>query len=157
MTSHVSDRFVQGLFIGYVSDIEVDSNNLTRSGYITPAVDFSQTAGSSCHHHNQGRPGKCQSEEADDGYRRRRIEDYETKDYYDSVSLFVCFLPSMQSCLPASDLCTASRPNLLVIVTASFGFMRGQKEGMFVGCSVRSSGRSVLGRSLLDSTCCSLQ
>ena len=42
VTSHVSDRFVQGLFIGYVSDIEIDSNNLTRSGYITPAVDFSK-------------------------------------------------------------------------------------------------------------------
>ena len=42
VTSHVSSRFVQGLFIGYVSEIEVDSNNLTRSGYITPAVDFSK-------------------------------------------------------------------------------------------------------------------
>ena len=42
VTSHVSPRFLQGLFIGYVSDIEVDANNLTRSGYITPAVDFSK-------------------------------------------------------------------------------------------------------------------
>lgn len=42
VTSHVSNRFVQGLFIGYVSSVEVDSNNLTRSGYITPAVDFSK-------------------------------------------------------------------------------------------------------------------
>ena len=42
VTSHVSDRFVQGLFIGYISEIQVDSNNLTRSGYITPAVDFSK-------------------------------------------------------------------------------------------------------------------
>ena len=42
VTSHVSNRFLQGLFIGYVSEIEVDSNNLTRSGYITPAVDFSK-------------------------------------------------------------------------------------------------------------------
>ena len=25
------------------------------------------------------------------------------------------------------------RPNLMIVVTASFGFMRGQKEGMFVG------------------------
>ncbi len=41
VTSHVSSRFVQGLFIGYISEIKVDSNNLTRSGYITPAVDFS--------------------------------------------------------------------------------------------------------------------
>ena len=41
VTSHVSNRFLQGLFIGYVSEIVVDANNLTRSGYITPAVDFS--------------------------------------------------------------------------------------------------------------------
>ena len=26
--------------IGYVSEITTDANNLTRSGYITPAVDF---------------------------------------------------------------------------------------------------------------------
>ena len=68
VTSHVSDRFVQGLFIGYVSEIEVDSNNLTRSGYITPAVDFSQITGGSCHNDNKGRPGKCQVGEACDGY-----------------------------------------------------------------------------------------
>lgn len=42
VTSHVSSRFLQGLFIGYVSEIKVDANNLTRSGYITPAVDFSK-------------------------------------------------------------------------------------------------------------------
>ena len=42
VTSHVSSRFLQGLFIGYVSDVKIDSNNLTRSGYITPAVDFSK-------------------------------------------------------------------------------------------------------------------
>ena len=41
VTSHISSKFLQGIFIGYISDIEVDSNNLTRSGYITPAVDFS--------------------------------------------------------------------------------------------------------------------
>ena len=42
VTSHVSDRYLQGLFIGYVSEVKVDSNNLTRSGYITPAVDYSK-------------------------------------------------------------------------------------------------------------------
>ena len=45
VTSYLSDRFVQGLFIGYISEIQVDSNNLTRSGYITPAVDFSKIQG----------------------------------------------------------------------------------------------------------------
>lgn len=29
-------------FVGYVSEVKVDSNNLTRSGYITPAVDFNK-------------------------------------------------------------------------------------------------------------------
>ena len=29
-----------GILIGYISSINVDSNNLTKSGLITPAVDF---------------------------------------------------------------------------------------------------------------------
>lgn len=40
VTSHISDKYLQGILIGYVSEINVDANNLTRSGYITPAVDF---------------------------------------------------------------------------------------------------------------------
>lgn len=40
VTSHISDKYLPGILVGYVKEIEVDSNNLTRSGYITPAVDF---------------------------------------------------------------------------------------------------------------------
>lgn len=40
VTSHISNKYLQGILIGYVSEIHVDANNLTRSGYITPAVDF---------------------------------------------------------------------------------------------------------------------
>jgi rod shape-determining protein MreC len=40
VTSHISDKYLQGILIGYISEITVDSNNLTRSGYITPVVDF---------------------------------------------------------------------------------------------------------------------
>ena len=40
VTSYISDKYLQGIFIGYVSEVSVDSNNLTRSGYITPVVDF---------------------------------------------------------------------------------------------------------------------
>lgn len=40
VTSYISDKYLQGILIGYVSEVNVDSNNLTRSGYITPAVDF---------------------------------------------------------------------------------------------------------------------
>lgn len=40
VTSNISSKYLQGLLIGYVSEVNVDSNNLTRSGYIIPAVDF---------------------------------------------------------------------------------------------------------------------
>ena len=40
VTSYISYKYLQGILIGYVSEVTVDSNNLTRSGYITPAVNF---------------------------------------------------------------------------------------------------------------------
>ena len=40
VTSNISDKYLQGLLIGYVSEVNVDSNNLTRSGYIIPATNF---------------------------------------------------------------------------------------------------------------------
>jgi len=40
VTSNISDKYLQGLLIGYVADIGVDSNNLTRSGHIIPATNF---------------------------------------------------------------------------------------------------------------------
>jgi rod shape-determining protein MreC len=40
VTAHISDKFLQGILIGYVKDIKVDSSNMTKSGNLTPAVDF---------------------------------------------------------------------------------------------------------------------
>lgn len=40
VTSHISDKYLEGILIGYVSTIERNSNNLTYSGTLTPAVDF---------------------------------------------------------------------------------------------------------------------
>ena len=40
VTSDISSRFLPGILIGYISEISMDSNNLTKSGSITPAVDF---------------------------------------------------------------------------------------------------------------------
>ena len=45
VTSYISDKYLQGILIGSVSEVNVDSNNLTRSGYITPAVDFKKYSG----------------------------------------------------------------------------------------------------------------
>ena len=40
VTSNISENYVSGLLIGYVSDISLDSNNLTKSGTLIPAADF---------------------------------------------------------------------------------------------------------------------
>lgn len=40
VTSNISDKYVEGLFIGYVSEIELDTNNLTKAGTIVTPVDF---------------------------------------------------------------------------------------------------------------------
>jgi rod shape-determining protein MreC len=40
VTSHISDRYLEGILIGYVNSISVDSTNMTQSGYLTPAVSF---------------------------------------------------------------------------------------------------------------------
>lgn len=40
VTSNVSDKYLQGILIGYISETKMDSNNITKSGTITPAADF---------------------------------------------------------------------------------------------------------------------
>jgi len=40
VTSNISDKYLPGILIGYITTLEEDSNNLTKSGTLTPAVDF---------------------------------------------------------------------------------------------------------------------
>ncbi len=40
VTSNISDKYLEGILIGYVKDVTPDSNNLTQSGYLVPVVDF---------------------------------------------------------------------------------------------------------------------
>lgn len=40
VTSSISNKYLPGISIGYITEIEKDANNLTKSGFITPAVDF---------------------------------------------------------------------------------------------------------------------
>ncbi len=40
VTSNISDKYIQGILIGYVKNISEDANSLTQSGYLVPAVDF---------------------------------------------------------------------------------------------------------------------
>jgi len=40
VTSNISDKYLPGLLIGYVTTLSNDANDLTKSGTITPVVDF---------------------------------------------------------------------------------------------------------------------
>ena len=40
VTSNISDKYMPGILIGYVSSLKKDSNNLTKSGTVTPVADF---------------------------------------------------------------------------------------------------------------------
>lgn len=40
VTSDISDKYLPNILIGYISTINKDTNNLTKSGYLTPVVDF---------------------------------------------------------------------------------------------------------------------
>jgi len=40
VTSNISDKYLPNILIGYIHTINKDNNNLTKSGYVTPAVDF---------------------------------------------------------------------------------------------------------------------
>ena len=40
VTSDISDKYLPGILIGYINEINIDSNKLTKSGTVTPAVDF---------------------------------------------------------------------------------------------------------------------
>lgn len=40
VTSHISDVYLQGILIGYIQDIRIDSSNMTKTAYLIPAVDF---------------------------------------------------------------------------------------------------------------------
>ena len=40
VTSNISDRYLPGIPIGYITDITQDSNSLTKTGYLATIVDF---------------------------------------------------------------------------------------------------------------------
>ena len=41
VTSNISDKYLPGILIGTITEVQEDTNRLTKTGYILPAVDFS--------------------------------------------------------------------------------------------------------------------
>ncbi len=40
ITSKISNEYLDGILIGYISDVEYDTSNTTKIAYLTPVVDF---------------------------------------------------------------------------------------------------------------------
>ncbi len=40
VTSYISDKYLPGILIGYVSNVRVDSSTMSKEAYLTPVVDF---------------------------------------------------------------------------------------------------------------------
>ena len=40
VTSYISDKYLPGILIGYVSNIRTDSSTMSKEAYLTPVVDF---------------------------------------------------------------------------------------------------------------------
>ena len=40
VTSSISDKYLPGLVIGYIDEMQLDANNMTKSGTLLPVVDF---------------------------------------------------------------------------------------------------------------------
>lgn len=40
VTSNISDKYLPGILIGYVTEVKMDANHLSKSGQIIPVVDF---------------------------------------------------------------------------------------------------------------------
>ena len=41
VTSHISDKYLPGILIGYIDEIGEDQNHLMQTGYVLPVADFS--------------------------------------------------------------------------------------------------------------------
>ena len=55
VTSYISDKYLQGILIGYVSEVTVDSNNLTPLRLYNAGSEFQGSAGGARDHDNEGR------------------------------------------------------------------------------------------------------
>lgn len=130
VTSNISSKYLQGLLVGYISEVNVDSNNLTRSGYIIPATDFKElqevlviTTTKQDLIDGKGESG------SDNGGRidMKKIK----RILICAVLITVCFL--LETTVFQKLAFASIIPNLLIIVTSSFGFMRGQKKGLIIG------------------------
>ena len=54
VTSNISDKYVPGIVIGYATNVTLNDDKLTQSGYLEPAVDFSNLSEKNEAYHKAG-------------------------------------------------------------------------------------------------------
>ena len=112
VTSNISDKYLPGILIGYITTMTTDSNDLTKSGTLTPVVDFK---------HLQDVLIITQVKDVGTMEIKTVIKRYRNDRPFDGS---VLYSPDRSFLPPAAGGVT---PNLMLILTASFGFMRGRK------------------------------
>lgn len=139
VTSYVSDQYQEGILIGYIASIEKNANNLTKSGTITPVVDFQHlrevlviTTLKTPEKRNCLPEGIRYSGRNTGQYRNTKITGVgKRRKIVLFIIIAICFL--LQTTVFRALTFANIGPNLLIIVVSSFGLMRGKKEGLWVG------------------------
>ena len=119
VTSQISDIFLPGILIGYVSEIGVDSNNLTSSGLVSTVVDFKDI--------KEVLVIKNLKQKAEE-----TREDKKMRTKASLLCLMLLCLILQCTLMPAISIASIT-PNLMISFTVSFGLMRGKKSGMLIG------------------------
>ena len=137
VTSSVSNKFLKGILIGYISEVSTDANKLTKSGTIIPAVDFNDIQEVLVIKElKQQKTDDVTSEESQTPDDRYNSDTGSCTGYtggYERMrrKLILAVLILLAFVLQGTVFQTLSIasivPNLLLILTVSFGFMRGKK------------------------------
>ena len=154
VTSNISEKFVEGLFIGYVSEVQVDSNNLTKTGTIVTPVDFlhlkdvfvitvnkQDLVDGTAQVEGNSDSGSSDSTSGDSSLRRvatiltavqqtdRRAQMKGKIVYF--LTIVICFL--LQCTVMDLISIGSVTPNLMLVFCVSMGLMRGRKSGLWAG------------------------
>lgn len=119
VTSNISEKYVEGLFIGYVSEIQQDPNNLTKTGTIVTPVDFGHLKDVFVITVNK----QDAIDKTEDASMKNKIVLF--------ITIIVCFL--LQCTIMDYISIGSITPNLPLILCVAMGLMRGRKVGLWTG------------------------
>ena len=118
VTSHVSDKFLQGLSVGYVKDIVSDPSSQTKTAHLIPSVNFDQLE------------NVLVITQLKDNSEIKDIKIMIKKRILPVVMILAAFL--LQTTVFQSIKVIGAVPNLLLVLTITYGYLRGRTSGLVV-------------------------